>query len=43
LRHIARRVGKTLAGVHHAHRFTDITEDLALLLVLGPAYNSRRA
>jgi mannose-6-phosphate isomerase-like protein (cupin superfamily) len=24
------------------HRFVDITEDLALLVVFGPAYNSRR-
>jgi mannose-6-phosphate isomerase-like protein (cupin superfamily) len=24
------------------HRFVDVTEDLALLVVFGPAYNSRR-
>jgi mannose-6-phosphate isomerase-like protein (cupin superfamily) len=25
-----------------AHRFVDVTEDLALLVVFGPAYRSRR-
>jgi mannose-6-phosphate isomerase-like protein (cupin superfamily) len=25
------------------HRFVDVTEDLALLVVFGPAYGSRRA